>query len=167
MGCVPPACWPDPDGTPLDLDRIQLQTQTNPPSTQMELRLDKQTPVKTLPCPKLRLRTVFILWWKFHWVACWGVSGFQCTNCSNCSHRLSKYHSQVPTTFPKRQNQPLRWLYEPPINEMMDLNVQRPHRSWQKFLRKQNLTMFNNITVQHHKKIKRASGKLDSFSAFR
>ena len=52
----------EPDGTPLDLDRIPVQTQTHPPPpTQMELRLDKQTPVKTLPCPKLRLRTVIIL----------------------------------------------------------------------------------------------------------
>ena len=46
------------------------------------------------------------------------------TNYSNCTHRSTKYPLQVPAPFPKvlgakTQKQPLRGLYEPPINSKL------------------------------------------------
>ena len=47
VGCVPSACWPCPG------DRGALCTHPRPSGTPPGQ--DRQTPVKTLPCPKLRL----------------------------------------------------------------------------------------------------------------
>ena len=128
----------EPDGTPLGpRQNSRPDPDPSPPPTQMELRLDKQTPVKTLPCPKLRLQAVIIVWWKFHWVACWGVSGVSVhgedvlaspppmsvqttqTVLTDCQDAIRR----SPPPSPKRQNQPPRQLYEPPIIEHVNHKV--------------------------------------------
>ena len=63
-GCVPPACSADPDGPPPPYGTPRPgqnpQTERTPPPRRPGQNpiVDRQTPVKTLPCPKLRLRAV-------------------------------------------------------------------------------------------------------------
>ena len=63
-----PKCRPSPPNAyPLHLDTDPLPLDADPPSHgtcdtcwEATPMVDRQTPVKTLPCPKLRLRTVII-----------------------------------------------------------------------------------------------------------
>ena len=68
VGCVPPAYWPCRGcpgvyvsrGLSLGLCPGHPPTQRHPRTQRQTPPLDRQTPVKTLPCPKLRLRAVNI-----------------------------------------------------------------------------------------------------------
>ena len=48
-------------------------------------------------------------------------TAYQCTNYSNCIHRLTKYHLQVPATFPKFWGKATTKvaLHEPPIKQVL------------------------------------------------